>query len=316
MPSNVSICLILPAYNEEITIKKSILDFHKTLKHMDIWVIDNCSSDKTSIIAKKTIKDNKIAGGVIRELKKGKSNAVRRAFLELDYDVYVMCDADCTYPSRTLKFLVKPVLDNQFDMVVGNRHSNKVYSSQNKRIFHNFGNNLIRKLVNILFNNKFNDILSGYRVFNKSFVKSYPIIYSGFELETDMSIFAAVNNLRVLEVPIDYMNRPEGSVSKLNTFKDGFRVLITIFNLFRHYKPMLFFGTLGFVTLLIGLLFGFFVVKEYILFSYVYKVPLAILSGFTVLTSFLLFLIAAILDSISNQSRKQDQIRIINFNKK
>jgi hypothetical protein len=158
--------------------------------------------------------------------------------------------------------------------------------------------------------------LSGYRVFNKSFVKSYPIIYSGFELETDMSIFAAVNNLRVLEVPIDYMNRPEGSVSKLNTFKDGFRVLITIFNLFRHYKPMLFFGTLGFVTLLIGLLFGFFVVKEYILFSYVYKVPLAILSGFTVLTSFLLFLIAAILDSISNQSRKQDQIRIINFNKK
>ena len=195
-------------------------------------------------------------------------------------------------------------------MVIGDRLTNGTYSSENKRNFHEFGNNLVKLLINKLFRAKLKDIMTGYRVFSRKFVKNYPVLYSGFELETDMTIFSLHNNFLIKEIPIDFQDRPEGSESKLNTFSDGMKVIMTIFNLFRHYRPLLFFGIISLAALILALIFGIPVIREYYLFKYVYKVPSAVLASGLVLVSILTFAIGLILDTITRMDRKSFELML------
>jgi glycosyltransferase involved in cell wall biosynthesis len=304
----MKIALLIPCYNEEITIEKVIQDFRNQISELEIYVYDNNSSDRTSEIAKN-------AGAfVAMEFRQGKANVVRSMFERIDADVYIMVDGDDTYPAKHVKELLAPVLYNGYDMVIGDRLTNGTYSSENKRNFHEFGNNLVKYLINKLFKANLKDIMSGYRVFSRKFVKNYPVLYSGFELETDMTIFSLHNNFLIKEIPIDFQDRPEGSESKLNTFSDGFKVLLTIFNLFRHYKPLLFFGIISLISLLIALGFGIPVIREYYLYQFVYKVPSAVLASGLVLVSILTFAIGLILDTISKIDRINFEIRIKTLN--
>lgn len=304
----MKIALLIPCYNEEITIEKVIQDFRNQISELEIYVYDNNSSDRTSEIAKN-------AGAfVAMEFRQGKANVVRSMFERIDADVYIMVDGDDTYPAKHVKELLAPVLYDGYDMVIGDRLTNGTYSSENKRNFHEFGNNLVKYLINKLFKANLKDIMSGYRVFSRKFVKNYPVLYSGFELETDMTIFSLHNNFLIKEIPIDFQDRPEGSESKLNTFSDGFKVLLTIFNLFRHYKPLLFFGIISLISLLIALGFGIPVIREYYLYQFVYKVPSAVLASGLVLVSILTFAIGLILDTISKIDRINFEIRIKTFN--
>jgi glycosyltransferase involved in cell wall biosynthesis len=305
--SKVKITIILPAYNEEKTIEKTILLFHKEIPSAAIYVINNNSSDKTYQIASNIInklkKNTLNKGFVINEFRQGKGCALRRAFLEINSEVYVLADADLTYPAPEIYKLLDPILNNEADMVVGNRHANDHYLAQNKRQFHNFGNALVKKLVNYLFKTNLKDIMSGYRAFNRKFVKNYPILVDGFEIETDMTLHALDKRFRILEVPISYTDRPIGSESKLNTFRDGFKVLRIIFNIFRHFKPMKFFGLLATFFFVLGLVCGFSVINEFINTGYIQHVPLAILAVGLELFAIILIAAALILDSINYQAR-------------
>jgi glycosyltransferase involved in cell wall biosynthesis len=300
----MEIALLIPCYNEEITIAKVISDFRGQIPDLKIYVYDNNSKDKTYEIAQK-------AGAIVEhEYRQGKANVVRSMFEKIDADIYIMVDGDDTYPAKHVKELMHPVVNEGYDMVIGDRLTNGTYSNENKRNFHEFGNNLVRYLINKLFKAELRDIMSGYRVFSKKFVKNYPVLYSGFELETDMTIFSLHNNLLLKEMPIDFQDRPEGSESKLNTFSDGFKVLLTIFNLFRHYKPLLFFGLISLLSLILALIFGIPVIKEYYLYNFVYKVPSAILASGLVLVSILTFAIGLILDTISKIDRRNFELRM------
>ena len=304
---NAKIAIILPAYNEEKTIEKTILSFHKELPSAAIFVINNNSSDKTYQIASNIIsklkKKTLDKGVVINEFRQGKGNALRRAFLEIDADIYALADADLTYPAPEIFKLLNPILNNEADMVVGNRHANDHYLAQNKRQFHNFGNSLVKSLVNYLFKANLKDIMSGYRAFTRKFVKNYPILVDGFEIETDMTLHALDKRFRIIEVPISYKNRPSGSESKLSTFRDGFKVIRIIFNIFRHFHPMIFFGSLAILFSFLGLVFGFTVVDEFINTGYIKHIPLAILAAALELFAIILFAVALILDSINYQAR-------------
>jgi glycosyltransferase involved in cell wall biosynthesis len=300
----MEIALLIPCYNEELTIAKVINDFRKELPELKIYVYDNNSSDKTYEIAKN-------AGAIVdKEYRQGKANVVRSMFEKIHADVYVMVDGDDTYPAKHLKELLAPVIIDGYDLVIGDRLTNGTYSAENKRSFHEFGNNLVKYLINKLFKANLKDIMSGYRVFSRKFVKNYPVLYSGFELETDMTIFSLHNNFLMKEVAIDFQDRPEGSESKLNTFSDGFKVLLTIFNLFRHYKPLLFFGIASLISLLIAIGFGIPVIREYYLYQYVYKIPSAVLASGLVLVSILTFAVGLILDTIIKIDRKSFEIQI------
>ena len=300
---NKKISIVIPAYNEQETISQVISSFHKYLPAASIWVINNNTMDRTVEIAKKTIKSLKIKGGVINEFNQGKGNALRRAFLEINSDIYVLSDADLTYPASEVLKLIDPIVQGEADMVVGDRLSNGAYSDQNQRKFHNFGNLLVKNLVNYLFRANLKDIMSGYRVFNRKFVKNYPILVNGFEIETDMTLHALDKRFRILEVPISYKNRPLGSESKLNTFRDGIKIIRIIFNIFRHFQPMIFFGSLAIIFSVLGLVFGFTVLDEFINTGYIKHIPLAILAASFELFAIILFAVALILDSINYQAR-------------
>ena len=289
------ICIILPAYNEELTIKNVIESFHYEEPY-DIWIVDNNSTDNTNNIAVQTLKKLNNQGGVLFEEKPGKGNAVRKAFINLNYDIYVMCDADMTYPADRLKDLIDPIINNNVDMVVGVRMSS--YHVENKRRFHSFGNKLVLFLINKLFKSKLNDVMSGYRVFSKRFINAYPFLTDSFELETDMSIFALDNKYSIKEIDIDYKDRPAGSISKLNTIKDGFLVLLTIFNLFRFNKPLIFFSIISIILFIFGLVSGYPVINEYLKTAYISRVPLAVLTVLFILASFVFLITGLILDSI------------------
>jgi glycosyltransferase involved in cell wall biosynthesis len=300
----MEIALLIPCYNEELTIAKVINDFRNELPDLKIYVYDNNSSDNTYEIAKN-------AGAIVeREYRQGKANVVRSMFEKIEADIYIMVDGDDTYPAKHVKELLTPVMNDGYDLVIGDRLTNGTYSSENKRNFHEFGNNLVKNLINRLFNAKLKDIMSGYRVFSKKFIKNYPVLYSGFELETDMTIFSLHNNFLMKEIPIDFQDRPEGSESKLNTFSDGLKVLLTIFNLFRHYKPLLFFGIISLFSFLIAIAFGIPVIREYYLYQYVYKVPSAVLASGLVLVSILTFAIGLILDTIIKIDRKSFELQM------
>ncbi len=295
----MKIALLVPCYDEAVTIKKVITDFRKELPDASIYVYDNNSIDNTYEIAKE-------AGAIVKkEFRQGKGHVVRSMFEQIDADIYIMVDGDDTYPAAEIKKLMQPILDDEADIVIGDRLSNGSYFSENKRKFHDFGNVLVRSMINIIFDQKLKDIMSGYRVFNKSFVKTMPVLSGGFQVETEMTIFALDKAFRIKEIPIEFIDRPEGSFSKLNTFSDGAKVLFEIFNLFRHYKPLVFYSIISLILTVIGIAVGLPPIIEFLEERFVHKVPSAILAGFIILLAVTSFYTGVILDTISKNERKQ-----------
>jgi glycosyltransferase involved in cell wall biosynthesis len=302
--SNKIVAVVLPAYNEQQTIAATIEDFHKFLPDAYVWVINNRSSDDTEQVALAAFSLLECRGGVINENRPGKGNAVRRAFLDIDADIYILADADMTYPAAQASQLMAPVIAGEADMVVGDRHSSGRYAAENKRAMHGFGNRLVRSLVNRLFGANLLDIMSGYRVFTRRFVKSYPILVEGFEIETDMTLHALDKRFRIVEIPVEYRDRPVGSFSKLNTLLDGTRVLSTIGNILRYYRPLAFFGGAAILFAILGLIAGMPVIAEWISVQYIRRVPLAILAtGFEII-AIIFTAIGLILDSIVQQDKR------------
>ncbi len=272
------IAIILPAYNESATVVQTILNFHEVLPAARIYVIDNNSKDDTQALAKATMQEHAIPGAVIFEARQGKGNAVRRAFLEIEAQVYLMADADCTYPADQAVEMVLPILRNEADMVIGDRISQGDYAKENTRPMHNFGNSMVQRLVNWVGGSNFSDIMTGYRALSRPFVRTYPLLVEGFQIETDISLFACQGRFRCLEIPIRYVDRPEGSESKLRTVHDGVRVLLTIFRIMRFYRPLHFFFSVSAIFALAGLAAGIPVIWEYMSTQYITKVPTAILA--------------------------------------
>jgi glycosyltransferase involved in cell wall biosynthesis len=300
---NVSVAIVLPAFNEESTVAATILEFHEAIPDASIVVVDNNSTDNTRA---RTLDAFATIGGkgvLITERRQGKSFAVRRAFARVDADVYVLVDADLTYPAHHLPSLIRPILLDEADMVVGDRLGRGRYAAENKRRLHGIGNRLIVALVNRLFRAHLGDIMSGYRALSRFFVAGYPMLVDGFELETDMTLHALDKRYRVAEVAVDYRDRPEGSISKLRTLEDGRRVLWTIVRLVRHYKPLLFFGTAAVVLALLGLLAALPSIFDYMNYRYVYHLPLAVLATGLEITALLSFGIGLILDSVVHMER-------------
>ena len=250
MKDNKKIAVLIPCYNESKTVEKVVKDYKKALPNADIYVYDNNSSDGTDKIAKK-------AGAIVRyEYRQGKGNVIRSMFRDIDADCYLMIDGDDTYPKENAKEMCDLILEGKADMVIGDRLSS-TYFTENKRPFHNFGNKLVRGLINTLFKSNVRDIMTGYRAFSYDFVKTFPVLSKGFEIETEMTIHALDKNFLLKEVPVEYRDRPAGSVSKLNTYSDGFRVLKTIARLFKEYKPTIFFSLISLVFLIMQLIFSF-----------------------------------------------------------
>ena len=308
--NNEKIAVLIPCYNEELTIKKVIEDFKRELPEADIYVYNNNSKDKTYEIASK-------CGVIVRnEYNQGKGNVVRRIFREIDADIYIMVDADDTYPAEFVHKLIEPIKNNTADMVVGDRLSNGTYKKENKRKFHNFGNNLVKKAINTVFKSNLNDIMSGYRAFNKMFVKNIPVLSSKFEIETEMTLHALDKKFIVKEIPIEYRDRPEGSVSKLNTVNDGVKVIKTIIKMYKDFKPRKFFWCIGFIIILLGIIIGAPVIMEFIKYRYIYKIPSAILATGLEILAIIILQCGVILDTIVKQHREDYEINLINYETK
>jgi glycosyltransferase involved in cell wall biosynthesis len=308
-----TIAIILPAYNEELTIADTVKDFFSVCPEAEIYVIDNASKDRTNVIARATYQEIGCKGRLLEEPRKGKAAAIRKAFMEIDADVYVMADADMTYPASDLPTLLAPLLEGRADIVCGNRHSSGVYKRENKRPMHDFGNNLVRWLINSLFRGSLEDILTGYRVMSKRFVKNYPILSDGFEIETEMSIHALDKGYSILELPTDYRDRPEGSFSKLNTITDGVLVLKTIFAIFVKYRPMLFFSICAILFALLALSVGSIPVIEYFQTSKVTRFPLAILASGLSILGMISFAVAVILDALAAAQRFNHSLALLHW---
>ena len=306
----VTVAVVIPAYNEEATLANVLEDFYQELPDAEFIVVDNASTDETRNIANATLQRLKCTGRVIQELERGKGNAIRRAFAEVDADIIVMVDADSTYPASDVHCLIAPIRTGQADMVVGDRHAEGRYQHENRRAFHQFGNVLVRRTINWLFRAHLNDVLSGFRAFSRKFVENFPVMSTGFELETEMTLHALDKRLRVKECPIKYCDRPEGSVSKLNTFSDGLRVLLKILNIFRCYRPLGFFGSLAGLLALAGLIVGSRVIAEYILYRYVYAIPSAILATGLMIFSVLCVCLGLILDTVVKLHHADFELRM------
>ena len=302
------IAVLIPCYNEAKTVEKVVKDFKKVLPNADIYVYDNNSSDGTDKLAKK-------AGAIVRyERRQGKGNVIRTMFREIDADCYLMIDGDDTYPAKHAKEMCNLVLNENVDMVIGDRLSS-TYFTENKRPFHNFGNKLVRALINHLFKSNVRDIMTGYRAFSYDFVKTFPVLSKGFEIETEMTIHSLDKNFYIKEIPVDYRDRPKGSVSKLNTFSDGFKVLKTIARLFKEYKPMRFFGLISFIFFLITLGFGIPVFIDYFKTGLVERFPTLIFSGFMLMVSLLSFMCGLILEVVVKKHRQLFELNLINIRK-
>ena len=297
------VAVLIPCYNESATIEKVVKDFVRALPDAVIYVYDNNSSDRTAEIARN-------AGAVVRrERMQGKGNVIRRMFREIDADCYVMVDGDDTYPAENAPELVRLVLEEQADMVVGDRLSS-TYFTENKRPFHNLGNSLVRESINRLFKSEIKDIMTGYRAFSYAFVKTYPVLSKGFEIETDMTIHAINRNMLVRNVVIDYRDRPDGSVSKLNTYSDGAKVLMTIARLFKNYKPFAFFGILALVLMLLASAFMLPVLVEYFGTGLVPRFPTLIVCGVTMLAALLLFISGIILSTLQEKDKRDFEFQL------
>lgn len=301
------IAVLIPCYNEELTIEKVVKDFKKELPDADIYVYDNNSKDKTCEIAHN-------AGAIVKkENRQGKGNVVRTMFREIDADIYVMVDGDDTYPAEFVHQLIKPVRDNEADMAIGDRLSNGTYQQEIKKNFHEFGNNLVRGAINLLFNNKLKDIMTGYRVFNKRFVKNMPVMSPGFELETEMTLFALDKKYRIKEIPIVFRERPEGSESKIDTFSDGIKVLKTIIKMFKDHNPLRFFTIIFCVLVFLGLLVGIPVVVEFCKTGYITKVPSAVLATGIMILAVICEQCGIVLQTIVKQHKENYELNLLRY---
>ncbi|MDR0615887.1 MAG: glycosyltransferase family 2 protein [Synergistaceae bacterium] len=309
MTSNGRIVVAIPCYNEQATISKVVSDFKRELPQAEIVVLDNRSTDRSSELARKA------GAKVLYVSRQGKGAVARYIFREIDADIYVMVDGDDTYPAEFVHELIKPVKDGIADMVVGDRLSGGGYSNENKRRFHSFGNALVSFLVNHCFNSNINDIMTGYRAFSNRFSKVVPILSDGFEVETEITIRCLDRKLSIVELPVEYRDRPEGSVSKLRTFYDGFKVLKMIFIILKDYRPMLFFGSLSLATLVAGLICGIPVITEFFEKRYITHVPLAILATGLVLVSASFFSCAFILDTMISHENQRNEENIVRIRK-
>ena len=303
----MKIAVLVPCYNEELTIGKVIDDFKRELPEADIYVYDNNSKDNTSKIAEEK------GAILVKEYRQGKGNVVRSMFRDVEADIYIMVDGDDTYPAEAARDMIQPIIDGEADMVIGDRLSNGTYFEENKRLFHDFGNNLVKGLIGLLFKNEIRDIMTGYRAFNRYFVKTLPVLSDGFQIETEMSIHALDKKFLLKEIPIDYRDRPEGSESKLSTFKDGYRVLSALGSLFKNYKPMAFFGVVAIVSFLLGMLVGIPVILEFMKTEFVTKVPSAILAVGLVLVSILSLVCGVILDTIVKNNRMNYELYLTRY---
>lgn len=297
------IAVMVPCYNEAKTIEKVITDFHSVLPEAVIYIYDNNSTDGTDEIAKR-------AGGTVRhEYLQGKGNVIRRMFSEIDAECYLMVDGDDTYPAENAREMAELVLSRNADMVVGDRLSS-TYFTENKRMFHNFGNSIVRWAINLIFHSDIKDIMTGYRAFSYRFIKTFPVLSAGFEIETEMSIHAADKNLQVENVVVNYRDRQEGSESKLNTFSDGYKVIKTIIKLFRYYRPGAYFGLIALI--LFALSTGFFipVLIDYGRTGLVDRIPTLIVCGFAMIAALLSFFSGQILKTIHQKNRQDFEINL------
>lgn len=297
------IAVLIPCYNEEKTVEKVVQDARKVLPEAVIYVYNNNSSDRTAELAAK-------AGAVVRnEYMQGKGNVIRRMFREVDAQCYIMVDGDDTYPMEAAPEMVEKVLQHNADMVVGDRLSS-TYFTENKRPFHNFGNSLVRGSINRLFHCNVRDIMTGYRAFSYEFVKTFPVLSTGFEIETEMTIHAVNNNMQIDNVIIEYRDRPEGSASKLNTYSDGVKVLRTIVRLYRDYKPMGFFTVLAALLAILAIIFIIPVITAYWETGQVRKFPTLIVCGFTMIAALQAFFSGMILSNMSLTNRREFEIQL------
>ena len=289
---------LIPCYNEESTIRKVVRDWKRELPEATIYVYDNNSTDHTAQIAEEE-------GAVVRrEYKQGKGNVIRRMFREIDARCYIMVDGDDTYPAEYGRAMLEEITEKKADMVVGDRLSS-TYFDENKRPFHNFGNNLVRATINRLFKSNIRDIMTGYRAFSFHFVKTFPVLSKGFEIETEMTIHAVDKNMQVSNVIVSYRDRPEGSESKLNTYSDGLKVLRTIGRLYKNYRPFSFFGWLAAALLAAAVVLLAPVLATYLRTGLVPRFPTLIVAGFAVIAAFQSFFSGMILDTIAQRNRQE-----------
>ncbi len=297
------IAVLIPCYNEAQTIAKVVHDVRQALPEAVIYVYDNNSTDKTVELAQ-------AAGAVVRyEYKQGKGNVIRRMFREIDAECYLMIDGDDTYPMDCARELVDKVLNHHADMVVGDRLSS-TYFTENKRPFHNFGNSLMRTGINWLFKSDIKDIMTGYRAFSYEFVKTFPVFSKGFEIETEMTIHAVNYNMQVENVVVEYRDRPEGSVSKLNTYSDGLKVIRKMLQLYKNYKPMQFFGIISLLLVLVAGVVMIPILTEYFATGLVPRFPTLIVCGFMVLAAIQSFFAGMILEIMAAKDRKDFEYRL------
>ena len=298
------IAVLIPCYNEAKTIEKVVKDFHRALPEAAIYVYDNNSSDGTGAIAER-------AGAIVRrERMQGKGNVIRRMFREIDARCYVLVDGDDTYPAESASEMVDLVIHEQADMVIGDRLSS-TYFTENKRPFHNFGNSLVRGTINRLFGSDILDIMTGYRAFSYRFVKTYPVLTKGFEIETDMSVHAIYRDMLLRNVVVTYRDRPAGSESKLNTGRDGIKVLITIARLYKNYKPFSFFTILALILMVLSIAFVSPVLREFIATGLVPRFPTLITCLFGMLAALLLFICGLILSSMQEKDKRDFEYQLV-----
>lgn len=296
------IAVLIPCYNEELTVEKVVNDFKKNLPDADIYVYDNNSKDRTAELARN-------AGAIVRsERNQGKGNVVRSMFRDIDADIYIMTDGDDTYPAEEAEKLIEEIR-NGYDMAVGDRLSSTYYT-ENKRPFHNFGNDLVRWLINKIFQSNIKDIMTGYRAFSRKFVKTISVMSPGFQVETELTITALEYRYNVISIPIQYRDRPQGSTSKLNTISDGIKVLITLFDMAKDYKPLFFFSVVSLFFFLAGLIAGVPVLREFRLTHYISKVPSAILASSLMVIFILLIILGLILDHQANIDKKNHELYV------
>ena len=299
------IAVLIPCYNEAVTIKKVINDFQKALPEATIYVYDNNSTDNTAAIAE-------AEGAVVRyEYRQGKGNVIRRMFRDIDAQCYIMTDGDDTYPAEFAREMCDKVLERNVDMVVGDRLSS-TYFEENKRPFHNLGNSLVRASINTIFKSDIKDIMTGYRAFSYNFVKTFPVLSKGFEIETEMTIHTVDKNMFCENVVIEYRDRPEGSESKLNTYSDGFKVLMTIVKLFKDYKPLAFFTLIALILFVLSLGFFIPVLVDFFRTGTVDKLPTVVVCGITMLASIVSFFSGLVLDTIKQKNRQDFEMELKN----
>ena len=298
------IAVLIPCYNESKTVEKVVSDFRRVLPDATVYVYDNNSTDGTAELAAK-------AGAVVRhEYQQGKGNVMRRMFREIDAEAYILVDGDDTYPAEAAKALCEPILNGTADMTVGDRLSNGTYAEENKRAFHGFGNNLVRAMIKWIYGYSFDDVMTGYRAMSRPFVKTFPVLSEGFQIETELSIHAVDHRWRIKDVPIEYRDRPEGSESKLNTVSDGIKVVAMIGTLFKDYRPLKFFSLVALLFAVFGLALGMPIVVEYFQTGLVPRFPTAMLAASFMFLCGLSLATGFILDSVAKVEKKQWEVNV------